>query len=310
MDGTFKRIVRRLNCQSQLWMQLRNLGEYCYFAYIGRSLGRAYSFFMLKNIIFFHFVVLETRTLQIPSELQKFFPSKNSTIFMSWEAIDWKTYKSFPSTVYPITVELVQSSAMFFKAILERGRGELDLFLMINLQTKLRDVHVTFNPNFSIILARIIAAIALTLNYPDDPPIFSVHLDDSGIGKNRVSSSVFRVCVHIHTFAGFYIYKWSWPTSFAIGSGAWTKRLLCQGVCDLFRQHFKPPVAASFVLCWYFTGNNGWWRLCWTVWICPREIVWVSCQRKGISKTVQVRSKIWWSLYPEILTRLYFILDN
>jgi len=129
IDDAFKRIRRRLKCQSLLWTQLRNL---------------------------------ETRTLQIPSELQTFFPVKNSSVFVSWEGIPWDTYKTFSATRYPINVELVTSDALFFKAIVERGR------------------------------ARVIAVVALTLNYPDDPPIFSVQLDDSGIGQNRVNSSVFR----------------------------------------------------------------------------------------------------------------------
>lgn len=70
------------------------------------------------------------RTILIPSELKKFFPVKNSATFVSWEAIDWTSYKSYPAAIYPVSIDLVKSTSFFFRAIVERGRGELVVVML------------------------------------------------------------------------------------------------------------------------------------------------------------------------------------
>lgn len=50
-------------------------------------------------------------------------PLKNSTTFLSWEAIDYETYCKYGFTQPVVQNESVSVKDMVFRAILQRGRG-------------------------------------------------------------------------------------------------------------------------------------------------------------------------------------------
>ncbi|ODM93791.1 THO complex subunit 5 B [Orchesella cincta] len=100
IEGTLRQIRKRLINQSKLWSQLK---------------------------------ALETRNIQIPSAAKDFFPQKNSTNFMSWESIDYETYRMNRHTEPLVHSEGVSFKDMFFKALLQRGRAKITALVALKM---------------------------------------------------------------------------------------------------------------------------------------------------------------------------------
>ncbi|CAL8087830.1 unnamed protein product [Orchesella dallaii] len=129
IEGTLKQIRKRLVSQSKLWSQMK---------------------------------ALETRNIQIPSAAKDFFPQKNSTTFVSWEAIDYETYRANKYTKQLIVSEGVSFKDMFYKAVLQRGR------------------------------AKMTALVSIKMDFPAVAPVFCIQLDMDGELRNGASDGPIR----------------------------------------------------------------------------------------------------------------------
>lgn len=68
---------------------------------------------------------LETRNIQLPPAAKELLPQKNSTIFQSWEPITYESYCRQKFTESFVEAQLVTVKDLFFRAVLQRGRGTL-----------------------------------------------------------------------------------------------------------------------------------------------------------------------------------------
>ncbi|CAL8119210.1 unnamed protein product [Orchesella dallaii] len=147
IEGTLKQIRKRLVSQSKLWSQMK---------------------------------ALETRNIQIPSAAKDFFPPKNSTTFVSWEAIDYETYRANKYTKQLIVSEGVSFKDMFYKAVLQRER------------------------------AKMTALISIKMDFPAGAPVFRIQLDMDGQLRNGTSDgSIREIEREINVRAPEEFAKWS-----------------------------------------------------------------------------------------------------
>jgi len=68
--------------------------------------------------------LVENKNIQIPLGAKDLFPSKNSSVFTGWSSISWEDYKSHKFAQDLIQTGCINEKANFYKAIVERGRGE------------------------------------------------------------------------------------------------------------------------------------------------------------------------------------------
>lgn len=179
IEKVLRAITMRLSNQTTLSNQLKLLGE--------KKIKLHYLLALFNNMYFCHMYFTETRHIQIPLPAKELFPPKISTAFKSWEEISFKDFSGHSFAKEYLKTDFVSNKGMFFKAILERGRG------IFHYPANSSMLYDSLRFWIHCVSAAMVALVSISSNFPFTPPVFCLQLEKDGEKRNSTNDATIRV---------------------------------------------------------------------------------------------------------------------